>query len=263
MMRKPRVFIGSSTEGLNVAYKIQKALDYSCESTVWTQGVFKLTRSSLSSLVHAMNEHEYAVFVLTPDDILNLRKQEFVVARDNVLFELGLFIGRYGPEQVFMVQPRGCDQFHIPSDLLGIAPATYNPSRSDGNLAAALGPACSDIQASILEHSRPKFSPTLLAEFRDLERRFAAALRVRIGRLEIPEGLPMPDTLEDLAPKRLFQILSLADDKAAIGSPFTRYMACRLRAEKKSGEPADPLDEYDFESILGDFRDGLESWEAG
>ena len=61
------------------------------------------------------------------------------VVRDNVIFEFGLFIGKLGPEPVFFVIPRG-EELHLPSDLLGLTPLTFDPHRTDHNLRAALGP---------------------------------------------------------------------------------------------------------------------------
>ena len=69
--------------------------------------------------------------------------------RDNVIFELGMFIGKLGKKRCFIVSPRTQEPFRIPTDLLGVTPATYNPNRDDGKLSAALGPACNKIRQTI------------------------------------------------------------------------------------------------------------------
>jgi hypothetical protein len=70
-------------------------------------------------------------------------------ARDNVVFELGLFIGRLGRERTFIVMPKGVADFHLPSDLLGVRVATYQAPASVARLQAALGPACHDVRLAI------------------------------------------------------------------------------------------------------------------
>lgn len=151
---KPSVFIGSSTERLELAYAVQEGLEYNVESTVWTQDVFVLSRGTLSSLVGILDRTDFAVFVLAPDDVTVLRDANNRTVRDNVIFELGLFIGRLGSDRCFLIVPRGLDDFHLPSDLLGVTPATYDPDRQDRNLIAALGPACNRIRKAI-EKSGP------------------------------------------------------------------------------------------------------------
>jgi hypothetical protein len=71
----------------------------------------------------------------------------FCGSRDNVIFELGLFIGALGREHTFMVYNRETPM-ELPSDLAGVTPATYG-SRSDDNLAAALGVVCTQLKRAI------------------------------------------------------------------------------------------------------------------
>lgn len=159
MTRKlPALFLGSSIEGLNTAYAIQQALDYDAEPTVWSQGLFQPSQSVLFELVKSLSRFEFAVFVFSPDDTVKLRGTEFLAVRDNVIFELGLFMGALGPSRCFYLVPRSVGALHLPSDLAGITPLTYNAARSDGNLLAALGPACNEIRNAIKLHARPAAS---------------------------------------------------------------------------------------------------------
>ena len=63
---KPTVFIGSSTEGLEVARGIELQLEHDAEVTVWKDGVFGLGKGTLESLFLALNEFDFAILVLTP-----------------------------------------------------------------------------------------------------------------------------------------------------------------------------------------------------
>lgn len=146
---RPSLFIGSSVEGLAVAYALQSNLEHDVEATVWDQGVFGLTKSSLASLLEAIETFDFAALVLSADDTATIRATEYSVARDNVIFELGLFIGALGTNRTFFLVPRGMPDLHLPSDLAGIAPGTYDSNRIDKNLRAALGPLSQAIRLSI------------------------------------------------------------------------------------------------------------------
>jgi hypothetical protein len=155
---KPRLFIGSSRERLRLAYAVQENLEHNCEATVWTQGIFSLTKSTLDSLIAQLNKSDYGVFILAPDDVTQMRGKSVSTARDNVIFELGLFMGGIGVDRTFFVVPRGVEDLHLPTDLLGITTADYDPDRSDDNEVAALGAACNKIRREIkkTEDADPK-----------------------------------------------------------------------------------------------------------
>ncbi|MEL6896231.1 MAG: TIR domain-containing protein, partial [Planctomycetota bacterium] len=144
---RPSVFIGSSAEGLAVAQAIQVNLDHACEVVLWSQGVFGLGGGTLESLVATLDTFDFAVLVVTPDDMVTSREKEQNAPRDNVLLELGMFIGGLGRERTFFVFDRTAD-LKLPSDLAGVTAATYQP-HADGNLQAALGAATTQIQNAI------------------------------------------------------------------------------------------------------------------
>lgn len=142
----PRLFIGSSAEALDVAYAIQENLEFDAETTVWSQGFFNPSANALNELMVGLARFDFAAFVFAPDDTVRMRGREHAAVRDNVIFELGLFFGALGMQRCFFVAARSHIPLHLPTDLLGVAPLTFSSQRSDGNLVAALGPACNRIR---------------------------------------------------------------------------------------------------------------------
>lgn len=147
---KPSVFIASSVEGLRIADAINANLEHDAHCTIWRAGTFKLSSQTVDDLVKKSSAVDFAVFVFTPDDVATIRKHEEAVARDNVVFEMGLFVGAIGKERCYIVKPRGL-QMHLPSDLLGMSPADYAVDRPDGDVESALNYACKLIKDRIRE----------------------------------------------------------------------------------------------------------------
>ncbi|MGD9634303.1 MAG: TIR domain-containing protein [Pirellulales bacterium] len=147
---RPKVFIGSSTEGLEIAETIQVTLDHLCEVTLWNQGIFAFGRTTLEVLTQKLQEYDYAVLVMTPDDFTTSRGSDFLSPRDNVIFELGLFMGFLGRDRTVIVFDRTAD-LKIPTDLAGVTTATYQRHTS-GNLEAALGAPCARLKKHIRSH---------------------------------------------------------------------------------------------------------------
>src|SRR3954471_4213025 len=120
---KPRMFIASSVEHIDLAYAAQESLEHDVESTVWSQGVFSISRTAMASLIDALDDSDFGLFILAPDDVTAIRDTSMKTVRDNVIFELGLFVGRLGNDRCFLIIPRGVEDLHLPTDLLGLTPA--------------------------------------------------------------------------------------------------------------------------------------------
>lgn len=147
--QKPRLFVGSSSEGLNVARAVEVQLSDVAEVTLWKDGPFGLNSANLEALVRASCQYDFAILVLTPDDVVTSREVTAQAPRDNVMFELGLFMGRLGRERCFAVV--GDDPvIKLPSDLAGITLARFQSGRGDGNWVSAVSPACTLIRSEIL-----------------------------------------------------------------------------------------------------------------
>lgn len=145
MENLPSLFIGSSSEGLDVAREIELQLQQDAITTIWKDGVFGLGDGTLETLLNALDQYDFAVMVLTPDDMIDSRNKRSASPRDNVIFELGLFMGRLGRGRTFIVHEHGAD-IKMPSDLHGISVSSY---RKRENMSAALSPTCTPIIKAI------------------------------------------------------------------------------------------------------------------
>lgn len=141
---KKKLFIGSSKNGLKIAYAIQENLSKEFEVIVWDQGVFELSQSTLESLMEILNEIDIASFLFIPEDVIKIENRETLSVRDNVIFELGLFLGKLGRNKVSFVVPENTNSIHLPTDLLGITYGIYDDKAS--NLTAAVGTYCNQIR---------------------------------------------------------------------------------------------------------------------
>jgi len=150
---KKKVFIGSSVEALPLAEAIQENLEHNYYVTIWYQGIFSLSGNTLDDLLTTLDEYDFGIFVFQPDDKTKMRKEEYATVRDNVIFELGLYFGRLGRQRAFYLIPRNHPNFHIPTDLGGVTPGTYDFERikNDPNYQAIVGSFCSKVKKEILK----------------------------------------------------------------------------------------------------------------
>lgn len=142
------MFIGSSSEGHDVAKAVKSHFEADLDVSIWSENVFQLNESSLDSLLRATSLYDFAVLVLTPDDVLTSRGKKYEAARDNVIFEHGLFLGRLGPRRAFII----CEKsVRILSDFAGITITFFEmPDRASARtLSASVKQACSQIKRAI------------------------------------------------------------------------------------------------------------------
>src|SRR5579859_5521886 len=142
----PKVFIGSSSEAKDLVYELQDQLRDDAEVMPWWN-IFDLSATTFESLIAQVKEAQFGIFIFSPDDKLIMRNQESLSARDNVIFEFGLFVGGLGRERCFFIVPKNNKELHLPTDLLGVTPATYDDTVID--LQQALGHACHVIRRAI------------------------------------------------------------------------------------------------------------------
>jgi hypothetical protein len=118
---KRKLFIGSSKEGLSYANQLKDTITNECgdwlECVVWDEGgIFMLNKSTFENLVKASRRFDYGILIATNDDLAEIRKVDYTVPRDNVIFEMGLFLGSLGLTRAFLAT-QDCK---LPSDYNGI-----------------------------------------------------------------------------------------------------------------------------------------------
>lgn len=121
---QPRLFLGSSSEGRDVARHLQAEMGNVADFVRWDQSVFEPGGFTLDSLIATAAAVDFAVLIATPDDTTVSRGEEMPSARDNIVLEFGLFSGVLGRERTFLL-PTG--PLKLPTDVLGLTRLTYHP----------------------------------------------------------------------------------------------------------------------------------------
>jgi len=120
-----RVFIICSVEALPVARLIHSGLEHDpFDVIIWSEGVFKVTSYTLETLEDEVDQADFAIAVAHSDDIVEIREKQWPVPRDNVIFELGLFMGRLGRSRAILMEPRE-EKVKLPSDMAGVTSIGY------------------------------------------------------------------------------------------------------------------------------------------
>lgn len=146
---KIKVFLICSTEALPIARAVQTAFEHdNFLTTLWSDGVFKICHYPLQSLEEQVDSSDFAIAVAHADDLTIFRGQEWPSSRDNVVFELGLFMGRLGRQRAILMEPRE-SKIKLPSDLAGITTITYR-FEEGSDAAALIAPACNQLRNHIV-----------------------------------------------------------------------------------------------------------------
>ena len=119
---KPRIFIGSSSEGLKIAQKVKTYFEKEYECFLWTDGIFKFNENFLETLMKEASLFDFGFLIFTKDDYTQSRLVKYNSPRDNIVFEYGLFLGRLGRERAYFIID---EDVKLPSDLQGITSINF------------------------------------------------------------------------------------------------------------------------------------------
>jgi hypothetical protein len=249
---KPTIFIGSSKEGLDIAKQIESILSEIGECKLWTD-TFDLGKSNFDNLTSQIAFYDYAILVATADDIIISREQTSSAARDNVLFEFGMFTGGLGRTRVFYVVEEGTK---LPSDLLGIT-LPFIPVRKDLNF-----------HNELLDRA-DKIKKSILAKEQTFDLGFLPSTALAYGYFNNFVEKTVQRLLEDKSDRKVFHLqngseFTISNLKFTILIPndlsddmFKKVASKRLKSgwQKMKVDPKDVRD-YDFSIDISKAADG-------
>ena len=127
-MDKPRIFLGSSTQQMELLEGLTSGLEEVARVEPWMTS-FNPGTSTLERLLELAREVDFAAFVFAHDDWTSVGSPDSAAAksgqaspRDNVVFEAGLFGAALGMRRTFILHANGAK---LPSDLLGLTSVRY------------------------------------------------------------------------------------------------------------------------------------------
>jgi hypothetical protein len=135
-MGKSRIFIASSGRTLVLAEKLQDELRTEfCEAKLWSEeGRLQPGETIIEVLEGAAELYDFAVVSLAKDDVMTGGKGTALKARDNCVFEAGLFMSAIGRKRCFLVN--SVSQSDLPSDLSGIISMPFDEPENLSDRAA-------------------------------------------------------------------------------------------------------------------------------
>ncbi|WP_217559941.1 TIR domain-containing protein [Paenibacillus sp. GbtcB18] len=158
--RKPKVFIGSSREAIPIAEGVLENLSPAAQVNPWFAGAFNPGRYTMEDLDKQVQNNDFALFILSTDDVVQIRGKQYASARDNTIFEMGLFMSRLGRERVFFLLPDHIPEsvnetavggLRTPSDLFGVNALTFEIRSEADEWVQATAAACSTVKRKMRE----------------------------------------------------------------------------------------------------------------
>src|SRR5262245_40447898 len=151
----PHVFIGSSSEALRLAHRIGEELRRGQEFDVkvWDQNVLQSGQMLLEGLRRSVSLFDFVILLLSADDIVESREEREHAPRDNVIFELGMFMGVLGLGRAFPVVVLDRESpLKLPTDVAGLLYTRLDKDKIDDS--AHVAEKVAEIREQIKQRSK-------------------------------------------------------------------------------------------------------------
>lgn len=120
----PRVFIGSSQAGYDVAEMMTALLRPDVMPHLWTNNLFRAGAYALETLEEQVRTCKYAIIIATPDDLALMDSSKHRTLQPDSALQLGLFLGAMGRQRAYLLVPDS--PLHVPDALSGLTIVRYN-----------------------------------------------------------------------------------------------------------------------------------------
>lgn len=209
--KKPSLFVGSSGKSLEIAKRLKAGLKGIASVTLWSEHpeFQRAGKIFLPVLLEQPERFDFAVMVFGPDDLIKTDKGIIEAPRDNVVFELGLFMSQLDTGRTFVLYAEG---IKILSDIQGLIRIPYDPKSGPKSTIKRISTAIRETtdeqtRRRVMAHNGPRnpneFQKALLDE---IARRWKRGEHVRVDNfaldMEATWG-PLRDKLKDRRTKKL------------------------------------------------------------
>ena len=128
----PKLFISALPESVSIARHLQNRLAHDdIIVTIFSDTIFEPSDNAFNSFLDEAGQSDFCAFVFSSDAPVFNRKGLQSVVRDNIVFEIGLFIGVVGRNRTFLIKPSQLD-IKIPTRLFSLKVFEYqaDPGKS-------------------------------------------------------------------------------------------------------------------------------------
>jgi predicted nucleotide-binding protein len=165
---RPTVFVGSSTGALTIARVVCDILSKDADALIWSVA-FDPGTWTLQVILDHSQKSDFGLFIMAPDDRTVIREKEQYTVRDNVLFEIGVFMGALGPRRTFILWPaKYSGELRLPSDLLGLTTVEYEIDIPTDQKRYASSLSKLKTQLSILSTAIKDLGPALRSSYNEI-----------------------------------------------------------------------------------------------
>jgi hypothetical protein len=194
-----RVFVGSAGKSRGLARRVALQLEQQAserpepvkiEAVSW-EYTFGSSDITYERLLKCVRDYQFGIFIFTADDDAQVDGADTKITRDNVIFELGLWAGKYGKDHAHVLKPLGVEM-RLLTDLEGFVTEPFKPG-SNQSLDEASGNVLKKVieVAKVDRHEGSEGSTSQQTHLADSLLRQQLEARLRTGELDAgsPENL--------------------------------------------------------------------------